>query len=62
MKNKQIPKELKAPIMEALMFFPMLKDVEIKFVLVKDIRTSIMQAQPVFGSLLLGKKRRKYVI
>ncbi len=63
LKNKIIPKELINPVMEALSFFPDLKDVDISFVYRENIGGSVMQAQPKLISLFFNpKEKRKYKI
>ena len=54
--NKKIPKILEHNILIALSHYPELKDTPISFVFKQDIKKSIMQAQPVFSSLLVVKK------
>jgi hypothetical protein len=60
--NKKIPKILEHNILIALSHYPELKDTPISFVFKQDIKKSIMQAQPVFSSLLGGKESRAYQI
>lgn len=60
--NKQIPQEIKQPVLKALSFYPQLKDAVIRFNFRKHIRTSVMQAQPVFSTLLSRRQNRRYRI
>ena len=60
--NKQIPAELKQGALEALSFYPELKNTVIRFNFKKNIRTSVMQAQPVFSTLLGKRENRRYRI
>ena len=60
--NKQIPRVIKLPVLKALAFYPELKDADISFIFKKNIRTSVMQAQPVFYTLLRQQKHRRYRI
>jgi len=61
-RNKQIPQEIKKPVLKALSFYPQLKDSVIRFNFRKNIRTSVMQAQPVFSTLLSTRENRRYRI
>jgi hypothetical protein len=59
--NKIIPDEIREVTLIALSHYPELEDVEIEFELLDNIRGSVMQAQPKFGSLLFNSKNnRKY--
>jgi hypothetical protein len=60
--NKQIPPQIKHQALKALSFYPELKNAHIRFDFKKNIRTSVMQAQPVFSSLLGIRKNRRYRI
>jgi hypothetical protein len=60
--NKHIPAVIEKTVLKALSFYPELKNTPIKFVFKKNIKGSVMQAQPVFTSLLLKRKKRSYVI
>lgn len=60
--NKQIPQVIKQPVLKALSFYPELKDAVISFIFKKNIRSSVMQAQPVFSTLLRKQKNRRYRI
>ncbi|HVG14567.1 MAG TPA: hypothetical protein VM935_06390 [Chitinophagaceae bacterium] len=60
--NKCIPVSIEKNVLQALSFFPELKETRIDFIFKKKIKSSIMQAQPVFGSLLRGRKNRRYRI
>ncbi|MBP1839207.1 hypothetical protein [Formosa algae] len=61
-KHHTAPESIKKEALEALSFYPELKDVEIDIRFKKEIKKSTMQAQPQFGSLLKGKMGRRYVI
>lgn len=56
------PQIIKKEALIALSYYPQLKDTEIEFRLKDNIKKSTMQAQPVFGSLLRSKKKRKYLV
>lgn len=60
--NKQIPSAIEKNVLTALSFFPELKTARIHFVFKKSIKSSVMQAQPNFTSLLRGRKKRGYRI
>jgi len=60
--NKQIPAAIEQNVLKALSFYPELKDATISFVFKTNIKTSVMQAQPVFTTLLLKRKNRRYRI
>ncbi|MDJ1504238.1 hypothetical protein [Xanthocytophaga agilis] len=60
--KKLIPDELREEILIALSYFPELKDTQIDFVYVENIRSSIMQAQPKARTLFRKKHRRHYII
>lgn len=60
--NKKIPSVIEASILKALSFYPELKDVQISFIFKQHIRGSVMQAQPVFTTLLGQRHLRKYRI
>jgi len=60
--NKQIPPKIKQPALKALSFYPELKNAVIRFNFKKNIRTSVMQAQPVFSTLVNKRKNRRYRI
>jgi len=61
-RNKQIPAEIEANVLKALSFYPELVNTPIDFLFKKNIKTSVMQAQPVFGTVLGKKKNRRYRI
>lgn len=56
----QVPAALKKNVLTALSFYPELKDTRIRFIVKKNLRNSVMQAQPVAPSLLRGRKKRRY--
>jgi len=60
--NKKIPQVIKQPVLKALAFYPELKDAVINFIFKKNIKSSVMQAQPVFSTLLLKERNRRYRI
>ena len=60
--HKTIPTELEANVLKALSFYPELKEAHIDFILKSNIKNSVMQAQPVFRTLLRRKKNRRYRI
>ncbi|MEZ0486024.1 hypothetical protein [Fibrella aquatica] len=60
--NKHIPPVIEKNVLTALSFYPTLKDVPIRFVFKQRIKSSVMQAQPVFSTLLAGRKQRSYQI
>ena len=60
--NKQIPPVIKQHVLQALSFYPELKETVINFIFKRNIRSSVMQAQPVFSTLLHQRKNRRYRI
>lgn len=60
--NKIIPSVIEQDVLTALSFYPELNQTPIRFVFKPRIRSSVMQAQPVFGSLLGNRQRRAYQI
>lgn len=60
--NKKIPAVIEKSVLTALSFYPELKDVPIQFVFKQRINSSVMQAQPVFRSLLKSRDARSYRI
>src|SRR5687767_12837544 len=60
--NKQIPAAIEKNVLKALSFYPELKNTTINFIFKKNIKSSIMQAQPVFTALLKRRKHRSYRI
>ena len=60
--NKQIPAVIEKNVLNALSFYPELKNTTISFIFKTDIRTSVMQAQPVPTTLLGKRKNRRYRI
>jgi len=61
-RNKEIPAVIEGNVLKALSFYPELVNTPISFLFKKNIKTSVMQAQPVFGSVLGKKKNRRYRI
>ncbi|ADY30284.1 MULTISPECIES: hypothetical protein [Cellulophaga] len=57
-----IPKIIEKEALVALSYYPQLKNTEIEFRFKDNIKKSTMLAQPVFGSLLKSKKKRRYLI
>ena len=60
--NKEIPSRIEQNVLKALSFYAELKNTKISFVFKTDIRGSVMQAQPVFRTLLKNRKHRRYRI
>lgn len=60
--NKQIPAVIEKNVLKALSFYPELKNTCISFIFKTSIKGSVMQAQPVFTSLLQKRKKRRYRI
>jgi len=60
--NKTIPAIIEKNVLTALSFYPELIDTTIHFVFKQAIKSSVMQAQPVFTSLLASRKQRAYRI
>lgn len=58
--NKLIPASIESNVLKALSFYPELSNTCIHFIFKKKIKTSVMQAQPVFTTLLLQKRKRRY--
>ncbi|MEJ7769205.1 MAG: hypothetical protein WKF89_15405 [Chitinophagaceae bacterium] len=60
--NKQIPTLIEKNVLKALSFYPELKNTAINFVFKSNIKSSVMQAQPVFRTLLRKRDKRSYRI
>jgi hypothetical protein len=60
--NKQIPAVIEKNVLKALSFYPELKNTAISFIFKTKIKTSVMQAQPVFKTVLEKRKNRRYRI
>ncbi|HET8830162.1 MAG TPA: hypothetical protein VFM79_12510 [Pelobium sp.] len=60
--NKKIPKIIEESVLIALSYYPELIDTEIDFVFKKNIKKSVMQAQPKFSTLLRSKENRAFQI
>lgn len=60
--NKRIPRVIEKNVLTALSFYPALKNTPIHFVFKRSIKSSVMQAQPVFSTLLARRKYRAYRI
>jgi hypothetical protein len=60
--NKEIPSRIEKNVLQALSFFPELKNTKISFLFRSDIQGSVMQAQPVFRTLMKNRKNRRYRI
>ena len=60
--KKQIPKIIEQPVLKALAHFPELKNTSIRFVFKQHINGSVMQAQPVLGSIFKERSERTYQI
>ncbi|QKZ15826.1 hypothetical protein HU175_19695 [Spirosoma sp. KUDC1026] len=61
-RNKTIPAIIEKNVLTALSFYPELQDAVIHFVFKQRIKSSVMQAQPVFSSLLRSREKRAYRI
>jgi hypothetical protein len=61
-KNKEIPSSIQKNVLTALAFYPELKNTAISFIFKENIKTSVMQAQPVFSSMIGRRKNRRYRI
>jgi len=57
-----IPKEIEKEALVALSHYPQLKKTEIRFKFKKNIKKSIMQAQPHFCSFFKSRNKRTYLI
>lgn len=60
--NKTIPQVISRNVLLALSFYPELINTRIRFVFKQNLRSSVMQAQPVFKTLLTNKASRAYQI
>lgn len=60
--NIHYPKVIESAVLDAYSHYPELKANTIHFKFVKDFGPSMMQAQPVIGSLIKDKGRREYII
>jgi hypothetical protein len=60
--NKHIPPVIEQQVLKALSFYPELKNSVISFIFRTNIKSSIMQAQPVFSTLLRKRTNRRYRI
>ena len=60
--NKHIPSVIEKSVLKALSHYPELEKTQISFVFKQDIKGSVMQAQPVFKTLLNRKANRGYQI
>jgi len=60
--NKIIPAVIEKNVLTALSFYPELKKTPIQFVFKQAIKSSVMQAQPVFNTLIASRKSRAYRI
>jgi len=60
--NKTIPSVIETNVLKALSFYPALAQTPIRFVFRQQLRSSVMQAQPVFRTLLQRRKHRAYQI
>lgn len=59
---KNIPLEIREVVLEALSFYPALKNIKIDFIFSNKIRKSFMQAQPRLASMHGSRKRRSYIV
>ncbi len=62
LETKIIPKSIKNEVVEALSFYPELKNTAIEFKFKENIKKSTMQAQPRFTSFFKPKENREYLI
>lgn len=60
--NKQIPGGIEKNVLKALSFYPELQQTRISFIFKTSIKSSVMQAQPIFTSVLGKKENRRYRI
>jgi hypothetical protein len=60
--NKTIPAIIEKNVLTALSFYPELRNTVIQFVFRQRIKSSVMQAQPVFGTILKDRSKRAYQI
>lgn len=60
--HKHIPAVIEKNVLTALSFYPELTNTVIRFVFKRTIKSSVMQAQPVFSTLLNRRKNRAYQI
>ncbi|HEX7366050.1 MAG TPA: hypothetical protein VF273_03085 [Pelobium sp.] len=60
--NKKIPKVIERSVLIALSHYPELQETSIEFVFKKDIKKSVMQAQPKIVTLVAKKENRAYQI
>lgn len=60
--HKHIPAIIEKNVLTALSHYPELKNITIDFVFKQNIKNSVMQAQPVFTTLLGDKENRIYHI
>lgn len=60
--HKEIPALIEKNVLRALSFYPELKDTPISFIFKTNIKSSVMQAQPVFRTLLGKRRNRTYRI
>src|SRR3982751_3425479 len=60
--HKIIPVAIEKNVLKALSYYPELKDARIDFIFKTNIKTSVMQAQPVFSTLLMSRAKRRYRI
>lgn len=60
--KKTIPERIELNVLKALSYYPELKNTTIEFLFKADLNSSVMQAQPVFRTLLLNRKNRRYQI
>jgi hypothetical protein len=58
--RKQIPGEIREPVLQALSYYPELKNVRVKFVIKKQYST--LTTRPSAVSILMPKGHREYVI
>lgn len=60
--NKKIPKVIEKEVLKALSFYPELTSVPIDFVFKRNIKKSVMQAQPKIKTMFASRKKWAYQI
>ncbi|MBK1440876.1 hypothetical protein JHJ32_12825 [Parapedobacter sp. ISTM3] len=60
--NKVIPVVIEKQVLTALAHYPELKDTRIRFIFTRKLKSSVMAARPVIGSLFKKRKKRTYDI
>lgn len=60
--NKTFPDEIREIALEALSFYPALREKKIDFIFDENIRKSVMQAQPRYTSMFNRRRKRSYIV